>query len=445
MALWNRSQAGALRSNPAGLKRLAGALVSLCAMVSMVAADWTQWRGPRRDGVCDEKGLLQHWPEEGPKLLWKNSGLGRGYSAPIFAGGRIYLTGDADGELHIVALNLEGERVWQTKNGRSWTGPYPGARASCAYSEGKLYHMNAHGRVACFDAKDGRELWSVNLVDRFGGKVIHWGFSECVLVDGARVIVTAGGTQALMAALDKHTGDTVWSSEPLLLGKNDGGAHERIDGPETEADNASYASPILMKIGERRQLVNCSLRHVFGVDADNGKLLWTRPLPTRYNVIAATPVLVGRDAVFVTAPDGQGGSLYRIHNSGAEVRVETVWKTELDTCQGGLVYADGTLFGSRYRARKEWAGLDARTGEVRHTLKDFAKGSVLYADGRLYCLSEEGEVALLKPVPDAFNVVGRFRLVPERKSDAWTHPVIADGRLYLRYQETLYCYDVRAK
>lgn len=411
--------------------------------VPLFAADWPQWRGPQRDGICNDKELLQQWPEDGPALLWKSGDLGRGYSAPIFVGDRIFLAGDVGEELHIFALDRSGKLLWKAQNGRSWKHPYPGARSSCAYSEGRIYHLNAHGRVVCLEAETGRELWSVNLLDRFGGKVIHWGFSECLLVDGPRLIVTPGGTKALMAALDKKTGETVWASEPLLLGATDDPAHQRLAEPAGEADNASYASPILFQLGDRRMLVNCSLRHAFGVDADTGKLLWTRPLVTRYSVIAATPVLVGRDSVFVTAPDGEGGTLYRLHNEGTGVRVETVWKTDLDTCQGGLVYVDGTLFGSRYRARKEWAGLDARTGAVRHTLKDFAKGSVLHADGRLYCLSEEGEVALLKPVPDGFDVAGRFRLVPDRKSDAWTHPVIVDGRLYLRYQETLYCYDVR--
>lgn len=409
------------------------------------AADWPQWRGPQRDGVCRETGLLQEWPEGGPKLLWSSKDLGRGYSAPIIVGERIYLTGDADDELHIFALDREGRRVWQTKNGRAWKHPYPGARASCTYSEGRLYHLNAHGRLVCLDADTGAELWTVNILERFDGRVIHWGLSENVLVDSSRVIVTPGGSKGVMAALDKKTGETVWASEPLRLIDSDGSAHLRLTDPYGEVDSTSYASPILFKLGERRMLVNCSLRHVFGVDADTGRLLWSRPLPTRHQVIAATPVLVG-DAVFVTAPDGEGGKLYRLHPEGEHVRVEELWRTELDACQGGVVHHDGALYGAMYRKRKEWVSLDARTGEMRAQFKeDLAKGAALYADSRLYCLSEEGEVALLKPGPSTLEAVGRFRLVPERKSDAWTHPVIVDARLYLRYNETLYCYDVQAR
>ena len=425
-------------------KSLCSLVMIASSVVDACAADWPQWRGPRRDGVCDETGLLQQWPEGGPRLIWSSTNLGRGYSAPIVVGQRIYLTGDVGEELHLFALDPEGKRAWQTKNGRSWKDPYPGARASCTYSEGRLYHLNAHGQLACLDADTGKELWSVNVIERFDGKVIHWGLSENLLVDGPRVIVTPGGSKGLMAALDKKTGETVWASAPLRLGENKPPAHERLSEPFGEVDNASYGSPILLKAGSRRQIVNCSLRHAFGVDSDTGELLWTRPMKTRYSVIAMTPVLVG-DNVFVTAPHGEGGRLYRLRADGPRVEVEKLWRTDLDTCHAGVVHVDGALYGTMYDRAREWVSLDAHTGATRFKLNDFAKGPLLYADKRLYCLSEQGDVVLLSPGPDRFEVKGRFRIVPERKSDAWTHPVIANGRLYLRYQETLFCYDVRAK
>jgi outer membrane protein assembly factor BamB len=247
-----------------------------------------------------------------------------------------------------------------------------------------------------------------------------------------------------MAALDARTGETVWASEPLLLGRTSEPAHQRVAEPRGTADNASYASPILVNLGGQRQVIGCSLRHAFGVDADTGELLWTRPLQTRYSVIAATPVLAG-DAVFVTAPDTEDARLYRLRVTGNRADVESVWSTQLDTCHGGLVFLDGSLFGSWYRNSKGWACVDARTGQVRYQTDVLAKGAILYADARLYCLSEEGDMALLKPTPNAFEFAGRFRLVPERKSDVWTHPVILDRKLYLRYHETLFCYDIAAR
>lgn len=417
--------------------------VGFLAFADCFAADWAHWRGPRRDGVCDETGLLQQWPDGGPKLLWKSGDLGRGYCAPIVVGDRIYLTGEVGRELRVFALDLAGRPVWTSQNGRAWTGPYPGARASCAFSDGRLYHLNAHGRVACMDAQTGAEIWAVNVLERFEGKNLTWALSECLLVDGPRVIVTAGGSKALLVALDAQTGETVWTSEPLRLGLANTPAHERLAEPAGEADSAGYTSPILMPLGSRRMIVNCSLQHVFGVDADTGELLWSRPMPTRHKVLAATPVRVG-DAVFVTGPDGEGGKLFRPRAEGARVVVETVWRSELDACQGGVVFADGSLFGAIYRQRKAWVCLDPKTGAVRYELNDLAKGAALWADGRLYCLSEEGEVALLKPGSDRFEYAGRFRLVPERRNDTWTHPVLLDGRLYLRDHETLFCFDVRA-
>ena len=404
---------------------------------------WPQWRGPRRDGICDETALLPAWPEVGPKLLWKTSNLGQGYSAPIVVAGRLYLTGDREDELHLVALDLQGRKLWESQNGRAWKTPYPGARASCTYSEGRLYHMNAHGRVGCFEAATGQEVWAVDMFERFGGKNITWATSENLLVDGPRVIITPGGSQALMAALDKKTGATVWKTEPLRLGASPSPAHERATEPVGALDSCSYSSPILFQLGDRRHIVNCSLRHTFGVDADTGQLLWTRPFPTRYSVIAATPVLIG-DGLFVTAPENdQGGRLYRIQTQGNKVQIDTVWTTPLDTCHGGQVFVDGALYGSWYRKGKGWAAVDAQTGVTRFLTEELAQGSVLYADGRLYCLGQDGEMALLKPTAAGFEFAGRFRLTPERKSDVWTHPVIHDGRLYLRVHDTLFCYDIR--
>jgi outer membrane protein assembly factor BamB len=411
-------------------------------LIASPEPDWPQWRGPRRDGISDETGLLQEWPGAGPTRLWQSQGLGRGYSAPIVVADRIYLAGDHSDGLRIHALDLAGQQVWTAPNGRVWERPYPGARAACTYSEGHLYHLNAHGRLVCLQAATGREVWAVELFEQFGGRNITWALSECVIVDGDRVIATPGGTRALVVALNKRTGETVWTSEPLRLGPSPSPAHERLADPVGVSDHPSYASPVLFELGGRRQLVGCSLRHAFGVDADTGRLLWTRPYPTRYEVIAATPVLVD-DAVFVTAPDtSEGGKLYRLRETGGDVEVQTVWTTPLDTCHGGVVRVGDSLIGSWYRKQKGWASVDIRTGTVQYELRDLAKGAVLYADRRLYCLSEEGEMALLEAGPDAFEVRGRFRWVEGRVNDVWTHPVIHRGRLLLRHHDTLSAYDI---
>lgn len=381
---------------------------------------WPQWRGPRRDGISGETGLLSSWPAEGPKLLWKIDGLGKGWSSPIVVGERIYITGDVGEDLLVYALDHTGTVRWQTKNGRSWKNPYPGARACCVYSDGRVYHLNAHGRLACLDADSGRELWAVDVLDRFKGKNITWALSECLLIDGQRLIVTPGGDNALMAALDRQTGETIWTT------------------PALEGDQTSHSSPILFRDEGRRIIASCSSAHGFGVDADTGQLLWTVPLKNPHGVNASTPIY-GSGCVFFMTPDSEKGRLYRLGNQS----VEHVWSSPVDAVTGSGVLVDGTLFAAGYRSMKWWFAVDWKTGETLAELKDLTTGAAVYADGRLYVLDERGAVALLKPGPGGLEIVSRFQLTADRVRDAWAHPVLLDGRLYLRYHDTLWCYNVR--
>ncbi|UCG46415.1 MAG: PQQ-binding-like beta-propeller repeat protein [Phycisphaerales bacterium] len=393
-------------------------------LIASPEPDWPQWRGPRRDGISDEKGLLSNWPEGGPKLLWKVEGLGRGWSSPVIVGGRLYITGDVGEDLMVRAFDRKGTPLWRTKNGRAWKGSYPGARACCVFSEGRLYHMNAHGRVAALDAGSGEEIWSVDVLERFGGKNITWALSECLLVDGARVIVTGGGSRALMAALDKSDGRTLWMTQTL------------------GDDSASHCSPILFRYAGRRLISNCSSAHGFGVDADTGELLWTVPLRNPHGVNVSTPVY-GSGCVYYVTPYAEHGRCYRLRADGEGIRAKHIWTSPLDTVTGGAVLVDGILYSAGYRRSKWWFGVDWRTGQTKCELKDFTTGASVYADGRLYCLDEQGKVGLLKPGEDGLEVMGRFRLVADRVRDAWAHPVVLDGRLYLRYHETLWCYDIK--
>ena len=387
---------------------------------------WPQWRGPRRDGISDEKGLLSSWPQGGPRLLWKIDSLGTGWSSPIVVGERLYVTGDVGNDLVVFAFDRNGTPQWRAKNGKAWKGPYPGARACCAFSEGRLYHLNAHGRLACLGVISGKELWTVNILERFRAKNITWALSECLLVDGTRVIVTPGGRKALMAALDKRNGQTVWTTGPL------------------DEDRTSHSSPILFRYAGRRVIANCSSAHGFGVDADTGKLLWTVPLRNPHGVNTATPVY-GSDCVFYVTPYAELGRLYYLRANQQGIAAEHIWTSPLDTVTGGAVLVDGTLFAAGYKKSKWWFGVDWQTGKTKYELKDLTTGAAIYADGRLYCLDESGTVALLKPESEGLDIVGRFRLVTRRVRDAWAHPVVHDGRLYIRYHDTLWCYDVKEK
>jgi len=395
-------------------------------LISSPEPDWPQWRGPLRDGISDEKDLLSSWPEGGPKLLWKIDSLGKGWSCPIIVGQRIYITGDVGDDLVIFALNRSGAVQWKVTNGRNWKNPYPGARACCVFSEGRLYNMNAHGRVVCLDAASGRELWAVNILERFDAKNITWALSECLLVDGRNLIVTPGGKKALMAALDKQTGRTLWTTEPL------------------GDDRTSHSSPILLRYAGRRLITSCSSAHGFGVDADTGELLWTVPLKNPHGVNASTPIY-GSGIVYYVTPYAEMGRAYRLVTDGQAMTAEHIWTSGLDTVTGAAVLVDGVLYSAGYRESKWWFTVDWLTGETKYELKDFTTGAAIYADGRLYCLDEKGSAGLLKPGPDGLEIAGRFALVAEKVRDAWTHPVLHDGRLYLRYHDTLWCYDVKRR
>ncbi len=396
-------------------------------LVASEEPGWPQWRGARRDGISTETGLLQAWPAAGPSELWRAGGLGRGYSSPIITGGTLYITGDVGEELRVFALDLAGKLKWQTTAGKAWRKSWPGSRASCVYAGGRLYLMDAFGRVACLDPTDGRELWAVDIATHFEGKLHVWGLAECLLVDGPRVIVTPVGSKALMAALDRETGDTVWTTAPI---------------PD---DKHAYASPILFERAGRRQIVSYSSGHQFGVDAETGQLLWKLPWGTGRAMIGPMPMLDG-DAIITSASSIKGGITARIRLAAVaqDVTAERLWSAPVDDLHGTAVLLGGRIYSSGNRTHKGWACIDADTGNILYRSEGLARGCVIYADNRLYCLSQDGIMSLFEPGEDAFHSRGQFRLVPKpRKPDVWSHPVIWNGRLYLRYHDTLRCFDVR--
>ena len=396
------------------------------SLVRSAAPDWPQWRGPRRDGVSEEKGLLQSWPDGGPKLLWKVSGIGRGYSSPIIVADRIYITGDQDKELVISAFSLDGQPRWKTANGAPWTKSHPGARSSCSFDDGKLYHMNAHGNLVCLDAVTGDKVWSVNMLERYEATNIAWGISESVLVQGDRVFATPAGAKGLMVAHDKRTGAPLWAT-PAIAG-----------------EHASYSSPILIQAGKRKLLINGGSKNVFAVDAENGGLVWKLPQVDPKNTVNTTPVLSGGMLLF-TASSRDFGAVFGVRlGDGSATQA---WARELKISHGGTVCVNGWLYGSSSRGDVlGWVKIDIETGKPMQVkpAADLSDGAMIFADGRLYCLTVRGLMTLQELTDAGFRTAGTFRLTTEGKGqDAWAHPVLCHGRLVLRYHDTLYCYDVR--
>ncbi len=395
-------------------------------LVASAEPGWPQWRGPRRDGVSDEKGLLQSWPEGGPKLLWKASPIGKGYSSPVISAGTIYITGDENEELHIFALDLDGKQKWRTTNTAAWTGSYPGSRSCGTVCEELFYHINAHARIVCLDTETGKEVWTLDALKTFGADNITWGISESPLIDRDRVIVTPCGTKALMVALDKRTGKVVWTTPPL-------------------ADEAAgYPSPILVEIGGHRVIFSSTSKHSIAVDADTGRMLWKhRHLVLRPPMVTTTPIFA-RGALFVTNSSVKSNSFYRLNLTPDNSAVEQLWDAGLGTphctpiCVGTDLYC-----GSKGQA-KGWRCIDTETGSFKYAAEDVEIGAQVFADGCLYCVSEDGSVRLLKPGDRRFERLGHFELVKQEK-DFWANPVICDAKLYLRYHDSLYCYDIKAK
>ncbi len=395
-------------------------------LIASPEPDWPQWRGPRRDGISAETGLLHEWPKDGPKLLWTADKLGLGWSSPIIVGDRIFITGDVDDELLIYCFDTAGKLVWRAKNGKAWTGSFPGARGCCAFSAGLVYNLNAHGDVVCLDATGGKRLWGFNVLERFDAENIAWALGECLLIDGLRLIVSPGGKKALVAALDKKSGETVWTTPPLA------------------GDHAAHASPILFNYAGRRVIAHCSSAHGLGIDADSGKLLWTVPLKNRYGTNVSTPIY-GDGQVYYVTPYTENGRVYRLVADAQGIAARRVWTNTLDTVTGSGLLIGRTLFSAGYERVKCWRLVDWQSGETEQELKDLTTGSAIFADSRAYCLDERGNVALLKSGPAGMEIVGRFRLPADRPriKDAWSHPVISRARLYLRYHDKLWCYDVK--
>jgi len=366
---------------------------------------------------------LKSWPAGGPKLLWTASGIGKGWSSPVFSGDRIYITGDVDKELHVFALTLDGKHKWKAINGKAWAKPFGGARASCTYDDGRVFNMNAYARLACLNAKDGKEMWTVDLMKEFDAKKIYFGFSESVIVDGDRLIATPGGKKGTVVCLDKKTGKTVWAA---------GGQGEEA---------ANYSSAILVKLGGKRQVIACGSRHTFGVDADKGKILWSHRHAIKKSMSTSIPVL-HNNLLFITNSCREYGTSYCLQIDTSGRKAKKIWTSGLDNSHGSVVTVGGRIYSASSRKLPGWLCVDFESGKTKYVKKDLVRGSLICADGRLYCLAQTGTMALLKPTDKGFENTGQFQLVKGKK-DVWAHPVICSGKLYLRYHDKLYCYDIR--
>lgn len=429
------------------MRMLARILLATTAVaIPVQAADWPQWRGPERTAVSKETGLLKSWPKAGPALAWTYKDAGMGYTAPAVVGGVVYTMGArADVEL-IIALDATGKELWTAKIGpvfdfksNAWS---RGPNGTPCVDNGLLYALGSQGDLVCVETKGGKEVWRKNLPKDMAGEVnnvfggpdtekMGWGYSWSPLVDGDKLVCIPGGPQGLFAALDKKTGNVLWRGKGAT-------------------DAATYSSPIVADIGGVRQYIALVQNGLVAVAAKDGELLWDYRRSADYpDVVCPTPIVQG-DQVYVSVGNGGGCDLLKIEKADGKFKATPVYsQKEIANRQGGVVLVDGNIYGSH--EDRAWTCQDFATGEIKWKSKRNAVGigSVVYADGHLYVVGEaKGEVALLVASPTDYQEISKFKLPEESKlrkdrGKIWTHPVIADGHLYVRDQELVFCYKIK--
>ena len=400
---------------------------------------WPQWRGPNRDDISPDTGLLKQWPEEGPPLAWKHEGIGAGFSSVTIDHGRIFTMGDRDDAQWVFALALDdGAELWKAKVGEPWdpTG-YSGPRCSPTIDGDLVYALGTHGDLVCLEVADGHEVWRKNLLHDFQGKMHSgWGYSESPLIDGNKLVCTPGGPEAGIVALDKKTGAEIWRVAIPPLG-------------DRGSDGAAYSSIVISHGAGVKQYVQLMGRGVVGVEAEAGKFLWGYNPVANATANIPTP-LIHDDYVFCSTGYGAGAALLELKPADGGVRADEVYfltGKDLQNHHGGMVMLGDYVYLGHGHNKCDPTCLEWKTGKVvwRKTHgPGSGTGHVTYADGDLYFRYENGIMALVVATSKEYEERGTFR-IPGSAKPSWPHPVVTGGKLYLRDQDTLFCYDVRKK
>ncbi len=417
-------------------RTIAVSILSLLANAAQ-AKDWPQWRGPDRTGLSAEKGIIKSWEGSAPKLLWNVKGSGSGFSSVSIVDGILYTSGNFEGGQGVSAFSIkDGKLLWQTpvtdfvpKHG------YQGARSAPTVDGDKLYITTSNGVIACLSTK-GKIVWSKDFKKEWKGKMMSgWGFSESPLVDGDRVVCTPGGNDAFMVSLDKKTGTTKWKTkiESEDLGKKG-------------KDGAGYGSIVISNGGGVKQYVQMTGRGVIGVRTKDGRLMWNYNKVANSTANIPTPVVDG-DHVFCSTGYGTGSALLKLVKKGSTVVAEEVYFLKPKTLQnhhGGLLLIDGHIYGAHKHNGGDPICVEMKSGEVKWgPEKGVGHGSacVTFVDGHLIYRYQSGHVALVKATPKGYELKGSF-MPAHQEAESWAHPVVSDGKLYLREQDHIMCYEL---
>jgi outer membrane protein assembly factor BamB len=401
------------------------ALFIILLSTSALAIDWPQWRGPNRDNLSTETGLLKQWPKEGPPLLWKATGLGIGYSTVSVVGDRIYTMGDSSDSSYVRCISLaDGKPIWSTKVGKPG-GDHPGTRCTPTVDGDMVYVLGQFGDLVAVTAADGKEVWRKSMKNDFAGKMMSgWGYAESPLVDGDKVLVTPGGNGGAIVALNKKDGGEIWRSKEFT-------------------DSAAYSSLVPAEIGGLKQYVQITGNSVVGIAPDSGKVLWKAPRKGKTAVVP-TPIIKD-DLVFVSSGYGVGCNLFQITKTGDSFSAKELYaNTEMANHHGGLVLLGDYIYG--HSDSQGWTCMELKTGKTMWKSGKLGKGSIAYADGHLYCRAQDGPgtIALIEATPTGWKETGRFDQPDRSRDNSWPQPVISNGKLFIRDHDTLLCYNIKA-
>lgn len=389
----------------------------------------SQWRGLNRDGIYPETNLLKQWPAEGPKMLWSYDGLGIGQGSAAVAGDKVFVTGIPDtlkADAFLFAFDNQGKLLWKKSYGKDWTGIFPGARSTPTIIDNLIYVESGNGSIHCLKTDNGDEVWSVDFFKDFQADSVQFGFSESLLVDGDKVYCTPGGKTNNVVALNRFTGKKVWASSGFK-------------------EKATYCSPIVFDHSGNHLLATLTSTSIIGVNANSGEMLWRVHQFQDNKIHANTPVYFDGKLLVSSASRKDSSGLVLLQLSPDGKKADIVWRNkEFINLMGGFILKDGFVYGGAYLQPK-WFCIDTKTGQTKYISKEIGGGPVVFADGLFYCYAEkDGEIALVAGDPENFKVISKFK-VPLGVGQHWAHPVIANGKLYVRHNGALMVYDISQK
>lgn len=394
-------------------------------------ADWPMFHGSRADNRSTDTGLLDAWPESGPKLIWKINDIGEkisGYSSVSIQGNRLFTSGNRGGKSIVYCFNLDGKKLWEYDNGKAWTGSYSGTRSTPTIDGNRVYDFSAWGELVCLNIENGQKIWSRNILNDFEGENIIWALAESVRIDGDRLICSPGGKKASVVALNKLTGEVVWET------------------PST-GEKTSYSSAMIFEQDGLRILAMMYAKGLLGINADSGELLFTFPFTQDYDINTSRPIYhKGRLVIMTTNRERSksGAAQLEVSVKGKTASVKEIWRnTDLDNIYDGTMLIDGYIYGPTYDFKRgSFVCVDWNTGKTVYSDRAVGRGCLTFAEGLLYVQGENRQFHLVRPNPEKYDIISRWEIPENGEGHSWAHPVIHKKRLYIRHGTFLYCYNI---